>query len=595
MAANPSGSIVKRYGLDWERDKHTEFSIENWCYRNNHPKEKGGLGAEGHFRNLWRIMWPQYEINEWVELMIWAWCNFKYITVIGCQRAGKTYTFAHIAYLDYCCSPLETMTSLATVTFEGLRLRMWSDLLRAVETSEPQRNGIQPFQIRSTTNECRLFPESSAHEAGEKFQIHGMSVSRTADAPGRIRGGHANRRRIILDEASDMPLAIFDAMVNPMSAPDAKCVLLTNPMEKVSRFGDWCEPEQGWGSVDENDMFWKTKIGNGEGICLHFDGLQSPNIKAGKTIYPYMFGQESWDEIVANHGADSAQAWALGRGFFPPDGMVSKIWPNSTIERARPGARFDFQPQLCATLDPAFEFDNCVMHLGQLGMPVFGQRDYKINATETLVAKLDAGPQAEPKDYQVAHWVMHECRRRGIPPEHFIMDITGNARGVFAILQKEWSRNVQGIEYGGAATDRPLRADDNRKCNEIYQWFITELYFRASEFAKAGLLGGLANLDRRTIDDLSARRYELKQGTKGVLMVAETKKEVKKRLGRSPDFGDAFVQFGELLIRLGTSPGGGMAMRLAKSRIANSAWNRAKERALKVNGVYNEAKEFTYH
>jgi hypothetical protein len=175
------------------------------------------------------------------------------------------------------------------------------------------------------------------------------------------------------------------------------------------------------------------------------------------------------------------------------------------------------------------------------------------------------------------------------------MDITGNARGVFAILQKEWSRNVQGIEYGGAATDRPLRADDNRKCNEIYQWFITELYFRASEFAKAGLLGGLANLDRRTIDDLSARRYELKQGTKGVLMVAETKKEVKKRLGRSPDFGDAFVQFGELLIRLGTSPGGGMAMRLAKSRIANSAWQRAKERALKVNGVYNEAKEFTYH
>jgi hypothetical protein len=593
MGASPG--IVERYGLKWERDKHTEFSIESWCYRHNHPKEKGGLGAEGHFRKMWKIMWPKFEINEWVELMIWAWCNYKYIIVIGHQRASKTYTFAYIAYLDYCCSPLDTMTSIATVTFEGLRLRMWSDLLHAIESSEAVRNGIQDFAVRSTTNECRVYPIDSGHEAAEKFQIHGMSVSRTADAPGRIRGGHADRRRVILDESQDMPAAIFDAMVNPMSAPDAKCVLLTNPIEKVSRFGEWCEPAEGWSSVDENDLFWKLRIGNGQGICIHLDGLQSPNLKAGKTIYPYMLTQESINEIISNHGADSVQYWALVRGFFPPDGMVSKIWPNSTTERAKAPIKFDFQPQQCATLDPAFEFDNCVMHIGQLGMPVFGQRDYKISGTETLVAKLDAGLTAEPKDYQVAHWVMHECQKRGILPEHFIMDTTGNARGVYAILQKEWSRNVQGVEYGGAATNRPLRADDNRKCEDLYRWFITELYFRASECAKAGLLGGLSNLDRRTIDDLSARRYELKQGTNGVLMVAESKKEVKKRLGRSPDFGDAFVQWGELLARLGTMPGGGAAQRLAQTKAAGSRWSRQKARALSVSGRYNEEKEFTYY
>lgn len=593
MAANKSG-IVERYGLQWEREKHTDFSIENWCYRHNHPRDKGGLGAEGHFRKMWVIMWPRYEMNEWVDLMIWAWCNFKYITVIGHQRAGKTYSFAHIAYLDYCCSPLETMTSIATVTFEGLRLRMWSDLLNAIETSEPQRNGIQPFTVRSTTNECRIFPVESQREASEKFQIHGMSVSRTADAPGRIRGGHANRRRILLDEAQDMPMAIFDAMVNPMSAPDAKCVLLSNPVEKVSKFGEWCEPMDGWSSVDENDLYWTLKVGDGRGICLHFDGLQSPNIKAGKTVFPYMLTQESVNEVVSNHGADSVQHWALVRGFFPPDGMVSKIWPNSTIERGKTDMLFDFQPLMCATLDPAFEFDNAVLHFGRLGMPVFGTRDYKISATETLTMKYDVGPTAEPRDYQLAHWVKFECEKRGVRPEHFIMDTTGNARGTFAILQVQWSRNIHGVEYGGAATDRQLRADDTRKCNELYEKFVTELWFRAAEYAKCGLLCGLGKLDKRTVDDLSSRRYSLKQVRDHKLMVAEEKDEVKKRLGRSPDFGDSFVQFGELLIRLGTAPGGGMGKRIADARAANGAWQRQKQRAISVNSRYSESAEFSH-
>lgn len=593
LRRTPDGSIL-RYGREWPADA-TDIGIELQSYRMNITKAQGGLGAEEHFRRAWKIMWPHYDMNEWVDLMIAAWCNYKYIIIIGCQRASKTYTFGHIAYLDYCAQPVETMTSIATVTFEGLRLRMWSDLLRAMETSSPAKAGVDLFTVRSTTNECRVFPKESQRESAEKFQIHGMSVSRTDDAPGRIRGGHANRRRILLDEAQDMPVAIFDAMSNPMSAPDAKCVLLSNPVEKVSRFGDWCEPELGWDSVDENDVFWKLKIGNGEGCCIHLDGLQSPNVKAGRTLFPYMITQQSIDDVRSNYGPDSVQYWALVRGFFAPDGMVAKIWPNSTIERAKQSLHFDFQPQMCATLDPAFEFDLCVMHLGQLGMPVFGQKDYRINATETLICKMDAGATAEPKDYQVAHWVIIECNRRNIQPKHFIMDTTGNSRGVLAILQKEWSREVQGIEYGGEATDRPLRGDDNRKCNELYQRYVTELYFRASEYAKVGLIGGLSNLDRRTIDDLSSRRYELKQGTKGVLMVAETKKEVKKRLGRSPDCGDAFVQFGELLMRLGTSPGGGMQARLDQQRKVGSMWSTAKARADKAASVFNEEKEFAFH
>ena len=553
------------------------------CYVCKWSREQGGLGAEGHFRAAWKLMWPSFEHTEWSDLIISAWCAYKFITIIGHQRASKTYTVAFCVYLDYLADPANTLTSISTVTFEGLRLRMWSDLLRAVETESIK----DPFIVRSTTNECRIFPAEVQHQAGEKYQIHGMSISRTSDAEGRIRGGHANRRRIVLDEAQDMAKAIFDALPNPMSAPDAKAVFLSNPIERVSEFGAWCEPKDGWSSVNETDLHWETKKG---GICLHLDGLQSPNIRAGRTLYPYMLTQQSIDEIVTAHGRDSVQFWALVRGWFPPDGMVARVFPSSAIETGKHAMTFDFQPQMCATLDPAFEHDNCVMHLGELAMPVYGERQYKICGKETLVFKFEASLNAEPKDYQVAHWVMVECRTRNILPKHFIMDISGNARGVFAILQKEWSKEVQGVDYGGGATDRMLRGDDNRKCSEIYRWFVSELWFRASEYVKAGILGGLDRLDPRTIEDISIRRYELVQGTKTKLMVVESKKEVKGRLGRSPDFGDAFVQFGELLIRLGTVPGGGRW----RAQEAGNKWAQQRQRVIRNGARADPAKEFSY-
>ena len=561
-----------------------KLAVELDCYRENWPKEKGGLGAEGHFRNAWKIMWPDFAHNAWTDLIIWAWCAYRYIVVIGHQRASKTYTTAYAAFLDYLAEPTQTLTSIATVTFEGLKLRLWGDMLQAAE-----REAIKdPFTIRSTTNECRIFPTEFSHEAGEKYQIHGMSISRTADAGGRIRGGHAPRRRIILDEAQDMPRAIFDALPNPMSAPDAKAVFLSNPIEKVSEFGSWCEPEGGWSTVDETDSFWHTKKG---GVCLHFDGLQSPNIKAGSTVFPYMLTQASIDDVVKSHGKDSVQYWALVRGWFPPDGMVSKVFPSGTIEKGRKEIIFDFHPQWCASLDAAFEYDNCVLQLGHLAMPVFGERQFKINCKETLVFKFEATLNADPKDYQIARWVMVECRSRGILPQHFIMDTTGNARGVFAILQKEWSRDVQGVNYGGESTERNLRGDDSRKCSDLYRYFVSELWFRCSEYMKAGYIGGLDNLDPRTIEDLSSRRYELKNATKGQLMQVETKPDVKKRLGRSPDFGDSLCQLGELLIRLGTQAGGSPLLARLKSK---TAWDKQKQRVLAINARQSEAKEYAY-
>lgn len=577
---------ITLYGLQVPKDA-PRIAVELQCYRENRTKEQGGLGKEQHFRNAWALMWPDFQHNEWSDLMISAWCRYKWIIVIGHERAGKTFTFAFCALLDYLAEPFITLTSLATVTFEGLKLRMWSDLQRAHETGVI-RGFLDGMTVRSTTNELRVYPTQSTQEAAQKYQIHGMAVQATQDAEGRIRGGHAARRRIFLDEAQNVAKPIFEAMINPMSAPDAKAVLLTNPVERVSEFGAWCEPLDGWTSIRDTDLHWPLKKFK-DGICIHLDGRQSPNIRAGRTLFPWMLTQDNIDEIARVHGPDSVQMWSLVIGFFPPDGMVSRIFPASVIEKARGEIIFDFRPLICASLDPAFEFDNCVLNFGQLGAPVFGAKRYAINCTESIVLKFQSGPGAPPKDLQIAEQVMTECKKRGVRPEHFIMDATGGGRGVYALLWRDWSKDVRMVEYGGGATHRPLSTDNPQKCSELYMYFVTELWFRASVYAAGGLIGGMKNLDARTEEDLYARRYELRQATRGQVQVAETKKEMKKRLGRSPDFGDTFCQFAELLAQLGTFAG-----QTASMIQSGNAWAKSKEKAKKAAAIYEEAKEFSH-
>lgn len=573
------GHVIK-YGC-WFPEGTPMLAVELYCYRMNVTVQEGGLGAEQHFKNAWKIQWPTYEWSDWVEMMVYAWCKYKWISIIGCERASKTFTHAHIAWLDYQANPFETLTSLTTVTFEGLKLRMWSDVLRASATSRIQ----QPFQIRSSTNEMRVYPKQVSKEAGEKYQIHGMAVNHTKDAEGRIRGGHAPRRRIFLDEAQDIAPSIYEAMINPMSAPDAKCVMLSNPVEKVSKFGDWCEPAGGWSAVHDTDEFWETKKG---GFCIHLDGLQSPNIVHFPRVFTGIINQPTIDEVKRIHGEDSVQWWALVRGWFPPDGLVSRIFPSQVIEKMKPPIIFDYATEACATLDPAFEEDACAIHFGAKGKLRDGRM--AISATETHHLRFKLGPLEEPKDYQVKTQVMALCAARGVKPKNFIMDRSGSGRGAFALLVKEWSPEINGIDYGGKATERPLRSDESEKCCDIFQYFVTELWLRARAAGEEGIVGGLANLDPRTIEDLYSRRYEMKKATQGTVVVAEQKSEMKKRLGRSPDDGDAFVQFAELLIREGHGPG-----RKKGPAASGSKWQRQRSRAIAAGKRYAEKQEFSHH
>lgn len=514
--------VIEKYGYRVPENTPA-LKLELKAYSDGITEEQGGLGPEQHFKNAFRLMWPKYEWSEWVEMLIWAWCNNEYVGVIGCQNSSKTFSTSHLAYLDYCAAPDQTSTSLATVTLKGLRQRMWGDLMMAASTAAVPC----PFYIAGGSNELAMYIKDSSRRELEKFSIGGLLVDHTQDARGKILGIKAPRRRFIGDEAEDINDVIYEVMTNITGARGRKIVMLSNPREKDSGFGKFNEPEGGWGTVNEYDKFWKTKNG---GICIHFNGLESPNVKAGKAVFTGIITKEQVDDVERVNGKDSVAYWSRVLGFPAPDGMVSRVFSYYHLSKAKQDIAFDFKPRACATLDPAYERDAAPMHFGVIGRDRNGKEC--IQCTETITMHYQIG---EPKHYQLARWVKEECVKRGVAPKDFIMDASGNASGTRDILMKEWSPEIQWIVYGGKATDRPVVEGLPTKASDRYERFVTELWFRAAECCAAGLIYGLGNLDEETCEDLRSRLYEEKQVSDGNRIIVETKDELKKRLGRSPD------------------------------------------------------------
>jgi hypothetical protein len=588
--AKKQSEFVELYGREWARGT-SRLGVELWAYRTSRTVAEGGLGREQHFRNAFKMQWPDFPMHTWMDMEISAFCNEKYTIVIGHTRASKTYGCAHIAYLDWLADTRNTWTSLTTVTFDGLRSRMWSDLLRAVETATV----ACPGRVQSTVNQMRIFMDEEGKKADMKYMIEGFATANTSDAAERIQGKHADRRRLFMDEAEGLPAAVFEAEPNAASAEDFRSMKLANPLDRLSIFGQQYEPVNGWSSISDSDLTWRGKSG---AMVLHFDGLQCHNMKLWNTLapeeykkkaYKWMISPDYIEDIRKNHSEDSIAWWKFVRGFPPPDGMVNRVFPSIVLERSQPEKEFDLEPVKFCCMDPAYEHDDCVLQYGVFGNQRDGQIAVQFHESQKVPTKV--GKNYDPKEYQIKDFVMQQCHARGIAPTHFIQDKTGNGRGVFALLQKEWSMDVRGVEFGGAPSERPIYIGNTDIPKDIYGYFVDELWFRAKAWCEAGLVGGLNNLHDYTMQDLGARIYTITKADKMRLM---PKSDMKKITGRSPDYGDAFILFAELLAQMGIFVGGKMEVDgenmnfMYDDPASNNSWSATREKAHKIHSVMQD-------
>jgi len=552
-----------RYGMCHSDPKVTPLQIEAKAFFKGLKPEQGGLGKFEHFRNFASLILPPLDWNPWLERQLRSLCDdtyatrhangavFRNVAWVGCGAAGKTFASGLYAWLWWIVDMKNSIVVLTSTTKDMLRRRVWPVLcaLRSatIDVASGQRLTAGHILPSSTTIQCE--------RGNDKYAIFAMAVAHgeTPKAVDNLKGIHAPRILLVIDEATGTPEGIFETVPNMRKAcEDFTMLTISNPFSHLDPGGRICMPVGGWNSIGVDSEEWETK-GVPEwqidpGICLHFDGWHSPNKEAGKTIYPHIYtfedyqmsAQRSADRLTLNH-------WRQDRGFWPPEGSCNTVMSEALIENRNGFGDFEWYTQAvpCAGLDPAFGGDECILQFGRVGTLADGT--LAVQLTETLPVGFLTSQQAEV-EYEIATQVIAACQSRGVRPEHLGMDATGIGRGIYSVISKLWNPSVRAIEFGGNATADPASVSDSRPGSEVYDNRVTQLWFDVRDLMDSGQLRGLT---RQQAIQFCSREYEIVAGHRYRL---NDKAKCKKRLGRSPDQADAVAVLCSVARQMGVLP-----------------------------------------
>jgi hypothetical protein len=519
-----------------------------------------GPGRFAHATTLCNALWRQkghevFKWHPWLEDTLEEYCRTNEVIVTGPASGGKTTGAALFANLFWLCSTEDTGVILTSTTRDGLKKRIWS------ETRNFYTNARKIIGDTGRLVDSDLCIQS--YKGATKHGIYGIAVAQGEEqkALGRIIGFHPRRIFVAVDELTDVSWAIIEALTNLFTAKQkAQFTGIGNAALIFDSHGKMAEPKDGWNSVNVESDRWATKRG---GICLHFDGFKCENVVKGQKIYPFLLTKEDIDKTADEYGMDSPQMYRFRRGFWCPEGTTKTVLNDSLIQKfmAMTKAIWEGPTQMWAGLDPAFEGgDRCILRFGKTGKSDNGLDTLELG--ESVCIKTDVTLK-EPLHYQIARQVKEECTRRGVTPDHFGMDVTGEGGGLASILSEEWGPGFHQVEFGGRPSDLPVSDINAKSCRDEYYDKVTELWY---SFRTILMRNQIRGLDPEAAMEFCKRLYTVD----GKIWI-ESKKEMKARPGnRSPDLADGACVLADVVRHRG-----GLGKILSKAQSAREAeWNK---------------------
>lgn len=522
---------------------------------------------------------PSNYWNPWFERNLRAFTNteyverigdtvFRYVGLTGCGGAGKTHVAGTFAVPWWGVDPENSIVILTSTTKEMIKRRIWPVISHYAENARDVVTG-KPIKFgHMIGSQMQL----NAREGDAKHAVFAMAVAcgETQKAMHNLKGMHAKRILLVIDEANGTPEAIFTTIPNlTKGALEITVIIIGNPWSRMDPHGRAITPENGWGVFNENLLEWRSKAvsewGLPSGLVLRFDGKDSPNVKAKKNLFPYIYTYDNWVQDNKPERVGTLQYWAQARGMHPPEGMSNTVFNEQLFERCNADDIYTFtgKRERMGFLDPGFGGDACKFQVGELG-DVDGKMCLQL--TDSLEVPIDANAAAHDIDYQIARRIIQECKTRNIAPEKFGLDATGIGRGVGAILAAEWSPDIQYMNWGSGATDRPSAQNDGRPAKEVYNNFVCELWFGTREAMESGQVKGFSK-DAKI--QFCSRTYEMS----GKKYKIEPKPDMKERIRYSPDDADAVVGVVEVARRNGLVVEGKIAV------TSNNSWTRQVKEA----------------
>lgn len=534
----------KKYGLLFPAH-YTALDIELFCFREARNTDQGGLGKAEHF---WKVVSLLYGLgnpignrtklfirNPWSEEMIDALCEHRYVGIGGPAACSKSETLAMWLIVNYLANPRKVLGVVLSTSLKEARKRIWGsmvDFIRAIPAP-----GL-PLKVVDSQGLIRY--ESPTFKASDRASLALIAAERKQEkeAISKLLGMHNDLVIVVADELTELTESILEYAMpggNLTSNPTYQFVGLSNPNGYYDPFAKIWKPKDGWTSITVDSTRWETE----HGIGIHFDAMRSPNVIAGKTLYPFLPTlQKIEDAKKAEGGEKSIRFWRMIRGFMCPLGQEDLIYAEVDIVKYKGDepAQWNDEPVIhVAGLDPGFTNggDRSIAFKGTLGTTTDGVRTLCFNFYEELVA--DVTKVNISHSEQICELYKKFCERNAVLPYNSAVDSTGGGSPFCDLLNSLWSRDFLRVHFGGGASKQSVSLTDPKLGCELYHDRVTEIWYSGKELLRNGQIKGLIPAQ---IHEMAARKY----GTTGAdkKIYVESKKDMKFNTGgKSPDIADA--------------------------------------------------------
>lgn len=522
-----------KYGRLWEDDAN-ELTIELGAFLAGIAPEEGGLGKYWHCRNAIDLLWNyegstmKFDWHPWAERMIEEACENKYLSVAGCASSGKSDSYAIYGIVCFLADPVNTRVLVTSTTLKDSRLRIWGRIKEYWNALPGAPGKLVDSQglIKYVDSETGAADESSGI-----VLIAGES-KKEKESIKKLIG--FKRRRIVLlaDELPELSPTILEAALSNLdSNPFFQLVGIGNPNSRFDAHGVFSKPKDGWGSVPATADEWETDLGK----CIRFDAELSPNVLAGKVLYPYLCTEEKLTAKKKELGEDSLLYWRMFRGFWCPTGSEAGIYSEADItqfgadDRA---VRWATVAHRIAFLDTSFTAggDRAMVYMGWVGETIAGNKVLLFDPEGQVLSEDVSSPKAF--GFQIAEQFRDLCKKEQIPVTSVGIDTTGGGAPFADIVSVVWGSGFHRCLFSGSASSKPVSASDPRTCEEAFSNRVSELWGIGPQYIRSGQIKGIGKTLAR---EMTSRLYT----TVGTKVQVESKKKMKARTGKSPDEADA--------------------------------------------------------
>jgi phage terminase large subunit len=446
---------------------------------------------------------PEYKGHKWdgdvdpIATMLKNVSEFKWTAVESATSTGKTFGAA-VAMLYF----LERFPNCLVVTTapkgEQLKLNLWKE----VQKLHPMfgRGELQVLKLRMNP------PNEEWQAVG---LIAGVSAEESEQSARRAQGIHADVMLVIVEEAPGVNQAVLTALENTCTGEKNVILAIGNP-----------DSEQ-----DTLHRFSRMPHVN----RIRISALDHPNVVTKNAgLIPGAQTLAGLGRLMNKYGSpDSRMYLSRARGICPSEAADSLIrweWCRQSVSRVPKEGL------------PAIGTDVANSVDGDEGAIAYG-----------LGTKLIEVESAPCPNANILGEKVHTIRiQRGVPQELVGVDGVGVGAGAVNELLRLGS-HVQNIQSGAEPID--IYTEHGHKMQEVFKnlrsqmWWLMRLDL---QFGDASAI--VLPEDEELWADLCTPKFFTRNG----MIYVEPKEEIKKRLGRSPNKGDAAVYWNWVRKRRGT-------------------------------------------